>query len=205
MWIKDLFCALPIVDRWALGVSAGVLCLFFALGVCLKNTGLYISGGALVFGGLALAPVFWTKALIGCVLALFGVGFLMLFSWLGIYSARKRRRQEKAENLRKMKFTLPDRDNEYLRARLNTVLKEKKDGDGVTRRQADVHLDYAKRLLEGLKNTPISAVERLETEELGGALSMYFKKETLTEGDLSAVNEAFARLIKLSAKYEIAV
>lgn len=205
MWMKDLFYALPILDRWALGISAVVLFLFFVLGVCLKNTGLYLSGGALVFGGLALAPVFWSKTLIGCVLALFGVGFFMLFSWLGIHSARKRRKAEKAERLRKMKFTLPDKDNEYLRARLNTVLKERKEGEGITRTQADVHPDYAKRLLNGLKNAPVSAVERLETEELGGAISMYFKKERLTEGDLSAVNEAFARLIKLSAKYEIAV
>ncbi len=205
MWIIDLFYGLPILERWALGVLAVMLGLFFVLGLCLKNTGLYLSGGALVFGALALAPVFWSKTLIGSVSALFGVGFLLLFAWLGLRSARIRRRQERAEALRKTKFTLPDRDNAYLRARLNTVLQEKKDGDGIPRARADVRPDYAKRLLEGLKNTPISAVERLETEELGGALALYFKKEKLTEGDLSAVNEAFARLIKLSAKYEIAV
>lgn len=202
MWIVNVFCILSVLERWVLGVSIGVLALFFLLGLRLNNTGLYLSGGALVFGALSLAPVFFTKTLVGGVFLAFAVGYLLLFVFLSVRTAKRTRKREKEERLRKARFTLPDRQNTYLCARLHTALKTETEEKT---QYTGVQLGYVCRLLEMVKNAPISAVERLETEELSGVLALYEKKERLTKTELSALGEVLARVIKLSAKYEIPV
>lgn len=108
--------------------------------------------------------------------------------------------RRKTPCVRRVEYTLPDKENGYVRARLCTALRC--DGDGEEEREEySVCLSYARELLAKLKSAPLSQAERLEVEGLEGMFSVYFHKPKWSANDLRAVNCACSRLIKLSAKY----
>ena len=103
---------------------------------------------------------------------------------------------------RRVEYTLPDRENSYVRARLSTALRGDM-GAEEERTEYTVCLSYARELLAKLKAAPLTQAERLETDGLEGIFSLYFHKSKWSANDLRAVNGACARLIKLSAKYAV--
>jgi hypothetical protein len=66
-----------------------------------------------------------------------------------------------------------------------------------------VSLSHAQKLLARLKEMPLSTADRLETEEMSRLIGAYTQKEALTTGDMRTVNDTFAYLLKLSAKYAL--
>ncbi len=124
-----------------------------------------------------------------------------IFSIVCALQERKRRKRQAA---RRLAFTLPDGENEYLRSRLRTALngEEKAPTD---RESVGVRLRYVRRMLAKLKESPLSPVERLDVEEMSGLIAAYGEERKWSSEDIKAVNEIFARLLKLSAKHEIAV
>lgn len=114
----------------------------------------------------------------------------------------KARIRRKSVGARRVEYTLPDKDNGYVRARLSTVLRCDPAADE-EREEHSVCLSYARELLAKLKAAPLTQAERLETEGLEGVFSLYFHKPKWSANDLRAVNGACSRLIKLSAKYAV--
>ncbi len=115
---------------------------------------------------------------------------------------KQRRRAQRIEETRALRYTLPERDNLYVRARLNTALQT---GEQATDEPVELRLGYARKMLAKVKEAALSPVERLDVEELSSLIALYIEKEKWSSEDRRAVNEAFAKLLKLSAKYEIAV
>lgn len=142
------------------------------------------------------------------VFLLLGGGGLFLSTCAGILRQRiKRRRAEREEIRRRLQYTLPDKENTFVRARLNTVLQVpqtptdyKKTAGG-----EPVRLTYARKLLAKLLEAPLSAAERLQAEDIGKTFALYLKKETWDNADLRGINDTFSALLKLSAKYAVAV
>ncbi len=153
----------------------------------------------------------WQLATLTAVFACFallslGVFFKALYTTISFcFVVRKllrERKKQRATERRRIEFTLPERDNAYLRARLQTALSpDLQDGF----EPPDLRLGYAKKLLACVQGAPLSPVERLDVEELAGKLAAFMQKEGWSGGDKKAVNELLARLIKLSAKYDVAV
>ncbi len=138
------------------------------------------------------------------------VAFLVLLRLGEIFFAaarmgrqRKRlRRQQRMEEKRALRYTLPDRENSYVRARLHTALQpQTTDGE----EPIELRLGYVRKMLAKVKEAALSPVERLDVEELSSLIALYVGKEKWSTEDRKAVNEVFARLLKLSAKYKIAV
>ncbi len=129
---------------------------------------------------------------LGGVIALFAVGAVSFFR------AQKRKKGE-GKDCRRVEFTLPEAQNSYVRARLNTALRE----EPISGESRGVELAYARELLCRLKSAPLATAERLEIEEMGRALAVYGEKETWSAYDLRAVNDCLGRLLRLSAKYTI--
>lgn len=131
--------------------------------------------------------------------------FLTLFIWL----CRKRiqkRRARRAELTRRLQYTLPDRENSYVRARLNTVLQVPQERDYKRSDSGEpVRLSYAKKLLARVREEELSAAERLQAEDIGKTFAAYLQKPSWNSADLRVVNDTFAALLKLSAKYAVAV
>jgi hypothetical protein len=66
-------------------------------------------------------------------------------------------------------------------------------------------LGYARKMLAKIKEAPLSPVERIDVEEIARLVALYGRKEKWSAADVKSVSEIFSRLLKLSAKYDIAV
>lgn len=161
-----------------------------ALEWCKANTELCIALGIAVLLAVAVSS-FWY--------------FLTLFIWL-CRKRIQRRKARRAEIARRLQVTLPDRENSYVRARLNTVLQVpqerdyKKSADG-----APARLSYARKLLARVREEELSTAERLQAEDIGKIFALYLQKPRWSSEDLRTVNDTFSVLLKLSAKYAVAV
>ncbi len=189
-----------------IGVGGCVIAL--TIGYLCNDTGVYAALTAITGGGLCIATAFLTegkKMVYGIVILsswLIFAGFFypILFGALILRRKIVERKKLRAETERTLQFTLPERENSYIRARLNTELNTAR---SLEEEVEKVSLEYARNLIIKLKNASLSKAERLETEEIEALFSLYTKKETWTAGDARTVNELFGTLLKLSAKYAL--
>ncbi len=135
------------------------------------------------------------------------VAVVLALSFGGILVCGKMRERKKrrAETARKVQYTLPDRENRYVRARLATALRVEEIEKAVDKRCVGIRLGYAQKMLACIKEKPLTPVERLDVEEMCGFIAACGGMEKWTSSDVKGINEVLARLLKLSAKYEIAV
>ena len=138
------------------------------------------------------------------------MGYLFTLVTIEIVAAVKRRRERRREILRKLQYTLPDRDNAYVRARLNTALgsaalQEEERGQVCVEegKTENIRLEHVRKLLARLKEAPLTKAERLETEEMSKIFTAFLSKPQWTAADVRLVNEMFSCLLKMSAKYSI--
>ena len=208
MWFFEWLYALYAAERTLLLITlfaASVLVLSWLFGYLLDNTVCFSALTALVLGVSLIAFAVLVKSSAarlvggGVLFVLSGAAYLLLAIALGIKNRVVERRKKRAEIKRRLQFTLPDKENAFVRARLNTVLKpEEETGD-----EPPLKLSYASALLKKLKEMPLSPAERLQANEMENAFSLYVQKEGWTAGDLRAVNDLCSALIKLSAKYAV--
>ena len=137
----------------------------------------------------------WLALALACV----GAAFLLLSFLLFVRRRFKRQRVLKEGRARQLEFTLPDRKNEYLRERLDGVLKAREE----ERSEAGVKLEYVRALLARLKTAPLATVERLQTEELSRQITLYCSKDGLTAEEKRGLGDCFSALFNLSAKYGV--
>ncbi|MBR2442446.1 MAG: hypothetical protein IKB20_05220 [Clostridia bacterium] len=208
MWFFEWLYALYTTERTLLLLtlfSVAVLVLGWALGYLLDNAGCFAALATLLLGISLIAFAVLVKSSVarlvggGALFVLSGAAYLLLSIALGIKNRIIERKKKRAQIKRRLQFTLPDRENAFVRARLNTVLKPEEDmGD-----EPPLKLSYASALLKKLKEMPLSPAERLQASEMENAFSLYVQKEGWTAGDLRAVNDLCSALIKLSAKYAV--
>lgn len=203
-WLKEIFAGGATLIT-VFGVATGLFLIATVLAYVLNGKGIFGAIAMATGGGtwitLAAIGTEWTKILACCaLLAVFGGGlYLLLFCLLSVRETVRERRKRRAEIRRRLQYTLPDRDNSYVRARLNTALQPEREEETNER----VDLDYARGLLARIKEAPLSRAERLETEEISRLVALYIEKKAWSATDLRAVNDAFSRMLKLSAKYAV--
>ncbi len=128
-----------------------------------------------------------------------GLVWLPIFSLLRkAFSSRKKERVE-----RQIEFTLPDRENTYLRSRLATTLNP--DFVGLERKEESLSIGFAQalKMLSKILQSPLSPAERIEAERMQEVLENYKDRQTFSTKDVREINDAFARLLKLSGKYAV--
>ena len=198
--------------RVVLAVFAGMGISVF-IGGRLKSTGVYTALSLTLACAQILVFLFcqWDDAFLSFTLAVEGVFFGclygVLFTYLLVKEKLRQRRKRKEEERRTLQFTLPDKDNAYLRDRLQVALNATQTNTGrrIEKESVGVRLRYARRMVAQLKGESLSPIERLDVEEMAGTLAMIEKKEKWSGSEIKMVNEIFSYLLKLSAKYEVAV
>jgi hypothetical protein len=134
-----------------------------------------------------------------------GIGYATIYTLLEVGKRIASRRERRAEIRRRVQFTLPDRDNEYLKGRLQTALRVEK-GDFIEEKgEVRARMGYAKRMLAQIKEASLTPIERIDVEEMARLMAAYEQKEKWSATDVKTMSELFSRLLKLSAKYGIAV
>lgn len=198
----------------AVATGGGLLVLLVSaiVSVAERSVRIYFGALPLIAGGglfLSLWQEIGLKSIqaAGCVCAVFGGGIYFIAYLVASFArAKRKKRMKKEERYRQLQFTLPERDNTYIRARLNGALRcgsaENLEDEGV-KNGRKTEFSYARRLLAKLRAADLSATDRLQTDNLGGLLALYDKREKLSSSDLQAVNDCFALLLKLAAKYDV--
>ncbi|MBR4943589.1 MAG: hypothetical protein IKZ28_06110 [Clostridia bacterium] len=180
----------------------------------MKDTAVYGSLSCIFGGTLGFIVVYGECSLLAGVVTLC---FLLAFGGMvylvlgGLLFARKRileRKRLRAEIARRVQFTLPERENVYVRTRLNTTLKMEEngmnaEGEKENTQKRSAKLAYARTLLNKLKESPLTMAERLQTAEMEKIIAVYYDKGRWSAEELRSVNELCAALLKLSAKYAV--
>ena len=194
-------------NRWIALLSVALALLCMALGVTWESERGYLSlAFALASGGCMLALLVRMDGERVFLLAVFflsviGLGYAPLSGILALRRRLRERRVRVFEEKRRLQYTLPERENGYLRDRLRTALQplSPPEEEGVR-----VSLGYAKRMLAQVKESSLSPLERIEIEETAAFVALLSKKELWSATDAKSVNEVLSRLLKLAAKYEVA-
>ena len=210
MWLNNIY-------AWLFYENTSLAIIFFIavfaltvssfIGYRYNSVGVYtalaviIGGLTFIIGSLygAIAKYAWRCTAVLCVYG--GVIELVLRIVFGVKKRIKNRRESRAKIERELKFTLPEKDNSFIRARLNTVLKQEEPEKLQETQTKDFQLSYAKQLLVKLKESKLSTADSLKTEEFSSLLALYANKEKYTPNDLRTLNDALSGLLKLSAKY----
>ena len=188
-------------------IGAALLSLFALISILTGGVTVYGALTCMIGGGFGIGALLLhteeVRVLAG--MAAFGVlagaEYSLVCGVLAIRKRREKRRAQRAEIERRIAYTLPDRENSYLRDRLQTALRvpdNKKVSTG-----EPVRLEYAKKLLQKVKQAPLLPAERLQAEEIGRVFEEHLQKACWDDKDLRAVNNTFSILLKLSAKYAV--
>ena len=127
-----------------------------------------------------------TSAVIGCVLR--------------IKNRIRKRKEERRMVERKLKFTLPERENAFVQARVNTALNPETQ-KLVNQPTQPIPLSHALALLADLREKELSTADGLTCAELSAFLSLYKEKSLWTSKESQDINVALAGILKLTAKY----
>ena len=99
---------------------------------------------------------------------------------------------------------MPDRENAFLRDRLNGPLKPQTgDTPEFNPLEARLEFSHAEKLLSKVKASPLTPADRLETQALARRLTGLMEKDRLTKGEVSALNDCLLELLKTAAKYAV--
>lgn len=206
-------------EQTAAATACMILLILLSAGVgfAVKSAGIYaalalttVCGGGLFF---LLFEVKKDGAITSLAITGLTAGICYAFLFFALTARRKilERRLYRAEIKRQVQFTLPDKENGYLRDRLRTALHTAEIGGineelfGTDKKNVGIRLGYARKMLAKVKEAPLSPAERLDVEEMARLIFLYEKREKWSSSELKTVNEIFSRLLKLSAKYELAI
>ena len=135
-----------------------------------------------------------------CITVLIGAVYLIVGGILRIKKRVAKRKAERREVERKLKFTLPERENTFVQARVSTALNGEMQTVQTQTSEA-IPLAHAFELLTALREKKLSTADGLTCAELASFLSLYKEKARWTNEESQDVNVALARVLKLTAKY----
>lgn len=125
-----------------------------------------------------------------------------------IWTKNKKRAKAKRwkDTEKEYRFTLPQQDNTFIRERLNGALKQDektRPQDAVLLKDMDLRLDYTRKTIAKLKASALSPADRLEVNRISKTVTFFALKNALSPVETRSLNDCFARLLKLSAKYAV--
>ena len=133
------------------------------------------------------------------------LSLILVVVWL------KKRRNYRRESYqtadRELKFTLPDKENSFVRDRLKGDLKSederKKQETFTPLKDMDIRLDYTRKTITKLKASQLTPADRLEVNRISKTVTFFALKNALSPSETRSLNDCFSRLLKLCAKYAV--
>ncbi len=194
-------------------ILLGVTVFFLLIGYFCNSVEVFFASSSLSLGGACFVAELYECTTKGVRTFFFlfvvaeGVLYFFLYLALRIKGKVKERKRKRRESERKIEYVLPEKDNSYVRDRLHTALQfdGREEKSFYSRTQMGLRLGYAKELAERLKAGTLSMIERAEVDEMLKILSDCSVKDDWSGKEVHTVNQIFMRLLKLSAKYEIAI
>lgn len=198
-----------------LAVAGPILFLVdFFIALRTKREGVFVAS-ALLTGGLCFLPAFVSAefsegdtVVLGVLLITSGALFyLCLLLILNKKEKERLRREKKLQESREEIFTLPDRENTFVKDRLNTSLQavgeEKRDAEEYDLEESRLRLNHVRGLLTKLKAAPLSPGDRLEIEGISRLITLYATKNLLSAKEIRDLNDCLSAVLKMTAKYAL--
>ena len=207
-WLYEVFFSFSNVLLICFCCTVLALILSGVIGWKLQQGGYTLATGALCVGAHLLAltweEVDFAKSVVylGVTLCTCAFAYGLVLACVSVRVRVLQRRKQRANIERAVCYTLPARENEYVRNRLQTALQTETDKQ---EERLQISLTYACRTLLRLQNMKLCLTERLETEYLEKNLKQYKHKQTFTAEEVVFLNDTFSKLMKLSAKYGVVV
>ena len=154
---------------------------------------------------VAYPEIFLVAFFILSFVAMMAIWSIIAVAIKNIKEKNKRKKQARDEAQRQLKFALPDKENSFIRERLQQVLNvpEVEAVEEIKTERTCFEFLYAQKLLNQLAEQNVSMTERLELMEINKFLGANLQKIRWGVEDIRAINECFSRILKLSAKYAI--
>lgn len=125
--------------------------------------------------------------------------FLLLVC-IDVYAWQTEKKRKSREEGKALLFTLPDKENLFIRERLNTSLSPKEEQYFSS---SDLQMEYMRKCIVKLKGAKLSPADRLAVENYSRIITAYMSAEALSAQELRGVNDTFSALLKMSAKYAV--
>ena len=196
---------LPIGAVWGTCLAAFVLCFLLSLGGWKE---LYLSAfffltSCAAFGAYLSTEGGGEAAIVTAFMfaAFFGVTYPCLYGVILIkrhYAEKRLRQKEQAE---KELYVLPERRNEFLRDRLQTGLCKRE--EELIKTEEAFEWSYVQKTIEKLQAAPLSPADRVTVEKLAEEVAEGRVQTQMSKAQLHLVNESFASILKLAAKYVV--
>ena len=126
---------------------------------------------------------------------------------IAVFKYRRMKIERFKKASKEFSFSLPDRENSFVRDRLRAELRpesEKKDqANAVLLKDLDLRLDYTRKTVAKLKALELTPADRLEVNRISKTVTFYALKNALSPSETRSLNDCFARLLKLTTKYTI--
>ncbi len=203
------------IHPWIIvGAGLALLLADFFIALRAKKEGVFVAL-ALFTGSLCFLPVYLSSrftyndtAVFGILLiALEALFYLFLLLVLKKKEKDRLRREKKLQESRQAMFTLPDRENTFVRDRLNTSLQaageEKSEGEEYDLEESKLRLNHVREMLAKLKSAPLSPGDRLETEGISRLITLYATKNLLSAKEIRDLNDCLSAVLKMTAKYAL--
>lgn len=203
------------IHPWIIvGAGLALLLADFFIALRAKKEGVFVAL-ALLTGSLCFLPVYLSlrftyndTVVFGILLiALEALFYLFLLLVLKKKEKDRLRREKKLQESRQAMFTLPDRENTFVRDRLNTSLQaageEKSAGEEYDLEESKLRLNHVREMLAKLKSAPLSPGDRLETEGISRLITLYATKNLLSAKEIRDLNDCLSAVLKMTAKYAL--
>lgn len=200
------------VNPWFLAAAAAAcLAAEFILARKLRRAGVFLAT-AVVTDGICFLLALLSARFSDADTAVFGVLLAVVTSLLAsvyqiadvISEKRRIRREKRAEENRRSVFTLPERENTFVRDRLNTTLRPEEGEEGeYGMEDGKLRLDHVRKMLLKLKTAELSPGDRLEAEGISRLITLYATKDLLSPKEVRDLNDCLAAVLKMTAKYAL--
>ena len=210
MWLAYYFNGwMPeVLDAVCIALATGIYLLPVLPAFFLREKGLFWVAALALEGGEGLYLLFTRARLFQFAFCFFSSALMLalsgftLFVCFALRAECEKRLLKKEERLKKVQYLLPSQENpcfaRRLRASVGEEWGEEKDWKG-----EKLPLSPIREMLVKIKASPWSPAELLEVNDMDKSLALYALKSAWNVEEYSAVNEMFARLLKLSAKYAV--
>lgn len=203
------------IHPWIIvGAGLALLLADFFIALRAKKEGVFVAL-ALLTGSLCFLPVYLSSRFTHNDTAVFGILLIALESLFYLFlllvlkkkEKDRLRREKKLQESRQAMFTLPDRENTFVRDRLNTSLQaageEKSEGEEYDLEESKLRLNHVREMLAKLKSAPLSPGDRLETEGISRLITLYATKNLLSAKEIRDLNDCLSAVLKMTAKYAL--
>lgn len=122
-----------------------------------------------------------------------------------LFSRRRKKREERIYETFRLKNTGEEEPVRAERARppkVDCFSDSAENGEEEADDLGELRLSHVQELLTRLRNAPLTAGDRLETDVLARSLDVYRNKK-LTAAEVRSLNDCLASVLKLTAKYSL--